>query len=158
MNDMSNASLRRFLGLMGWIFLLPNAPIALGALWLMFTGISVVGDMRSAEGRVVAHQPVQQYAPRRTANLSVVDFVAHDGRKFSFVDSLVRRNAAEHTIGEKVTVRYPANDPSQAKIGSSAWFSTIFGGIVLTGSSVCMLLGWLMLRFRPKATTIAATH
>lgn len=146
------------MGLMGWFILLPSVLIALGAVWLILTGVDVVGDTRSAEGRVIAHRATQIKQGRALGKLSVVEFAAHDGRSYTVVDSLVRMNAAAHIIGEKVTVRYPTNDPSQAQISGSAWIKTIWGVAMLFSSSIGMLLGWLLLRFRPKAVSPVAAQ
>ncbi len=156
MAGMSDSSYRSFLGPLGWIFLVPSVFTALGAVWLILTGANVVGDTRSAEGRVVAHQASQLNQSRGMGKLSVVEFAAHDGRTLRVVDSLVRQGMAVHKIGETVTVRYPASDPMQAQISSSAWIKTFMGIGLLFFSTIGMLVGWLMLRLRPKKAPFAA--
>lgn len=155
---MSNTSYRSFLGPLGWIFLFPSALTALGAVWLILTGANVVGDTRSAEGRVVAHQASQLNQGRVTGQHSVVEFAAHDGRTLRVVDSLLRKGGAVHKIGEAVTVRYPASDPLQAQISSSAWIKTLMGVGLLFFSTIGMLVGWLMLRLRPKTAPTATAR
>lgn len=148
---MSKTSLRRFLGPLGWFLLVPSALTALGAAWLIATGTSLVGDMRSAKGRVVAHQTAFLNQGRGMGQRSVVEFTAHDGRTVQVVDSLLRQRAAVHAMGETVTVRYPTNDPLQAQISGSAWVKTIAGVALLFFSSIGMFVGWLLLRLRGKA-------
>ncbi len=158
MAGMSDSSYRSFLGPLGWIFLVPSVLTALGAVWLILTGANVVGDTRSAEGRVVAHQAAQLNQGRVTGQHSVVEFAAHDGRTLQVVDSLLRKGLAVHKIGETVTVRYPANDPQQAQISSSAWIKTFMGVGLLFFSTIGIFVGWLLLRLRPKAGAKATAH
>lgn len=153
---MSSTSIRRFFGPLGWLLLLPSAFTALGAAWLIATGMNVVGDMRSAKGHVVAHQTVSLAQGRGMGLHSVVKFTAHDGRSMEFVDSLARQHAAVHTVGEIVNVRYPVDDPSQAQISGSAWIKTIIGVVLLIFSSIGVLVGWLLLRLRHRAEPTAA--
>ncbi|MES2952398.1 MAG: DUF3592 domain-containing protein [Pseudomonadota bacterium] len=149
---MSNtSSYRSFLGPLGWIILLPSVLTAVGAVWLILTGASLVGDMRSAEGRVVAHQDAFLSQGRTTGKHSVVEFATHDGRSLRVVDSLLRRGGAVHKIGETVTVRYPAGDPLQAQISGSAWIKTLMGVGLLFFSTIGLAVGGLLLRLRPKA-------
>ncbi|QTN30179.1 DUF3592 domain-containing protein [Rhodoferax sp. AJA081-3] len=151
MAGMSNTSYRGFLGLLGWIFLVPSVLSALVAVWLIYTGAYVAGDVRSAEGRVVAHR-AEQNKRSRWGNHSVVKFSLPDGRSVVFEDAVARRGGAEHAIGETVTVRYRSSDPQQAQISGSAWIQTLLGVGWLLFSTIGILVGWLMLRLRPKAT------
>lgn len=154
----SSSSARGFMGVLGWILLLPSALTALGAAWLILTGTNLVGNTRSAEGRVVAHQAAQLNQGRGSGQHSVVEFSAHDGRTLRVVDSLLRRGGAVHKIGEAVTVRYPANDPLQAQISGSAWLKTLMGLGLLVFSTIGMFVGWLLLRLRPKAAAPAVAR
>lgn len=145
-------SFRRFLGLLGWVFLVPSLLVAPGAAWMVF-GIGGGSDLRTAQGRVVAHQSVQ--LKRSFGERSVVDFTAHDGRSFRVADPLVRQGHAIHKIGESVTVRYPAADPAQAEIGSSSSIRSAIGWVLLIASAAGVALGGLLLRLRPKTSVVA---
>lgn len=140
---------RRFLGVLGGLVLLTSVLTALGAAWMVF-GIGGSGDMRTAPGRVVAHETVQ--LKRSSGERSVVDFTAYDGRSFRVTDTLVRQGQAAHKVGESVTVRYPAADPAQAEIGGSSWVRMLAGWVLLVFSGPGMLAGWLLWRLRPRAT------
>ncbi len=155
----TTTSLSRFFGPLGWFFQLPSALTALGAAWLIATGMNVVGNMRSVDGRVVAHEAAQLNQGRGTGKHSVVEFSAHGGRTMRVVDSLLRQGGAVHKIGETVTLRYPASDPMQAQISGSAWIKTFMGIGLLFFSTIGMFVGWLLLlRLRPKALPPAAAH
>lgn len=150
---MANASLRSLMGPLGWFLLLPSMLAALGGAWLIVSGAQLGGDTRSAQGRVVAHQTAQ--LRRSIGQHSVVEFAVPDGSTVRVVDALVRQGGAVHTIGESVTVGYPAADPSQAQISSTSWVTTFLGAIMLFVSCIGMALGGLLLRLRPKVVPIA---
>lgn len=149
---MSSTSFRRFFGLVGWLLLVPGALTAVAASWLLATSLHLVGDTRSAKGRVVAHESVVTGSSSRQAHgkKSVVEFVANNGRTVRFTDSLVRQLQAVHDVGDTVTVRYPANSPSQAEISSSNTLKIFLGAVWLLFSAVGMAAGWLLLRLRPR--------
>ena len=155
---MANSFLRPFLGLLGWFLLVPGALAALGAFWLLASGLNLVGDTRSAQGRVVAHEVVILHASggrQVHGKKSVVEFTSHDGRSMRVTDSLVRRQQAVHTLGEAVTVRYPTSDPLQAEIGSSSWIKGFIGIGMLLAGLVAAAVGGLLLRLRPKPAVTA---
>lgn len=156
---MTLTSFRRFFGLFGWLLLVPSTLTALVAGWLLATGLHMVGDTHSAQGRVVAHESAVAGPAQRQAHgqKSVVEFVASDGRTVRFTDALVRRLQAVHDVGDTVTVRYPAKDPSQAEISSSNALKVFLGAVVLLFSAVGMASGWLLLRLRPKDERPGAT-
>ncbi len=154
----STSTVRRFFGLLGWILLVPSVLSALGAAWMLTSGLGMLGGTHTAVGRVVAHQDVTVGTSTRRgfARHSIVEFVAADGRTHRFTDGVARRNQAVHDIGETVTVRYDAKDPSRAEIGSSTTFKVLGGGVLLLFSGVGVLVGWLLLRLRSKAGAVAA--
>lgn len=156
---MATSFLRPFLGVLGWILLVPGALTALGAAWLLASSLNLVGDMRSAEGRVVALVPGTVGTMGRAAHgsKSMVEFTAHDGRTLRVTDPVLRRLQAEHAIGEAVTVRYPAKDPLQAEISSSRWIQGFIGFAMLLAGLVGMSVGGLLLRLRPKPAMAAST-
>lgn len=142
-----SSPIRRFLGVLGGLVLLTSVLTSVGAAWMVF-GIGGSADMRTAPGRVVAHETVQ--LKRSSGERSVVDFTAHDGRSFRVTDTLVRQGQAAHKVGESVTVRYPAADPAQAEIGGSSWVRTLAGWVLLVFSGLGMLVGMLLWRLRPR--------
>lgn len=150
---------RRFFGLIGWLLLVPSTLTALGAAWMLASGMNMLGGTHTAQGRVVAlHELFVGPANRKgMAHQSVVEFVTPDGRPVRFTDSMARKNQAAHKVGESVTVRYDAKDPSQAEISSSSIVKVVFGAVMLLGSAVGMGLGGLLLRLRSKAGAIAAS-
>ncbi|MBU1351319.1 MAG: DUF3592 domain-containing protein [Gammaproteobacteria bacterium] len=150
---------RRFFGLIGWILLVPSTVTALGAAWMLASGMNMLGGTHTAQGRVVALQELFVGPANRKglAHKSVVEFVTTDGRAVRFTDSMARQNQAAHKVGENVTVRYDAKDPSQAEISSSSVVKVVFGIAMLVGSAVGMAVGWLLLRLRSKADAIAAS-
>ena len=154
----STSTVRRFFGLLGWILLVPSVLSALGAAWMLTSGLGMLGGTHTAAGRVVAHQDVTvgTFTRRGFARHSIVEFVAADGRTHRFTDGVARRNQAVHDIGETVTVRYDAKDPSRAEIGSSTTFKVLGGGVLLLFIGVGVLVGWLLLRLRSKAGAVAA--
>ena len=158
MTTTSTSTVRRFFGLFGWILLVPSVLSALGAAWMLASGLGMLGGTHTATGRVVAHQDVTVGTSTRRgfARHSIVEFVAADGRTHRFTDGVARRNQAVHDIGETVTVRYDAKDPSRAEIGSSTTFKVLGGGVLLLFSGVGVLVGWLLLRLRSKAGAVAA--
>ncbi|KRD26561.1 hypothetical protein ASE39_20270 [Acidovorax sp. Root267] len=150
---MRSTSFRRFFGLLGWLLLVPGALMAVAASWLLATGLHIVGDTHSAKGRVVAHESAVAGPAHRQAHgkKSVVEFVAKDGRTVRFTDSLVRRLQAVHDVGDAVTVRYPAHNPSLAEISGSTTLKVFMGALGLLFGAVGMAAGWLLLRLRPRA-------
>ena len=93
---------------------------------------------------------------RGLSRQSIVEFATSDGRTQRFTDSVARQGGAVHDIGESVTVRYDAQDPSRAEIGSSTAVKVLGGGVMLLFSGVGVLAGWLLLRLRRRAGSIAA--
>lgn len=79
---MSTSTFRRFFGFLGWILLVPSALTALGAAWLLASGMNMLGDTHTAKGRVVAHEEIMTGAAHRRglAKKSIVEFAAGDGR------------------------------------------------------------------------------
>ena len=150
---MISSTFRRFFGLLGWILLVPSALTALGAAWLLASGMNMLGDTHTARGRVVAHEEIMTGATHRRglAKKSIVEFVAGDGRRFRFTDSVARQQQAIHEVGETVSVRYSAQDPSQAEISSSTAVKIVAGTVMLLSSAIGMALGWLLLRLRPRS-------
>ena len=53
-------------------------------------------------------------------------------------------------VGDTVTVRYPANNPSQAEISSSNTLKIFLGAVWLLFSAAGTVAGWLLLRLRPR--------
>lgn len=149
----STSTVRRFFGVLGWILLVPSALTALGAAWMLASGLGMLGGTQTATGRVVAHQDVTvgPSTRRGLARHSIVEFATSDGRTLRFTDAVARRNQAVHEIGETVTVRYDAKDPARAEIGSSTTVKVLGGGVLLLFSGVGVLAGWLLLRLRPKS-------
>ncbi len=154
----STSTVRRFFGLLGWILLVPSALTALGAAWMLSSGLGMLGGTHTATGRVVAHQEVRtgSQGRRSLAWQSIVEFATSDGRTHRFTDGVGRQGQAVHDIGETVTVRYDAKDPSRAEIGSSTTFKVLGGGVLLLFSGVGVLVGWVLLRLRSKAGAVAA--
>lgn len=153
MAGMSTSTFRRFFGLLGWILLVPSALTALGAAWLLASGMNMLGDTHTAKGRVVAHEEIMTGPSHRRglAKKSIVEFAAGDGRRFRFTDSVARQQQAIHEVGETVSVRYSAQDPSQAEISSSTAVKIVTGTVMLLTSAIGMAVGWLLLRLRPKS-------
>src|SRR3989344_1987056 len=133
MAGMSTSTFRRFFGLLGWILLVPSALTALGAAWLLASGMNILGDTHTAKGRVVAHEEIMTGAAHRRglAKKSIVEFAAGDGRRFRFT--------------------HPAQDPPQAEISSPAAVKIVAGTVMLLSSAIGMALGWLLLRLRPRS-------
>jgi hypothetical protein len=158
MTTSKTSTVRRFLGLLGWVLLVPSALTALGAAWMLASGLGMLGGTQTATGRVVAHQDVTvgPSSRRGLARHSVVEFEAADGRTQRFTDAVARQNQAVHRIGETVTVRYDARDPSRAEIGGSTTVKVLGGGVLLLFSGVGVLAGWLLLRWRRKPGSVAA--
>jgi hypothetical protein len=158
MTTTSTSTVRRFFGLLGWILLVPSALTVLGAAWMLASGLGMLGGTHTATGRVVAHQEVSlgSQGRRSLARQSVVEFATADGRTQRFTDDVARQGHAMHKIGETVTVRYDAQDPSRAEIGSSTAVKVLGGGVLLLFSGIGVLVGWLLLRLRPKSAAIAA--
>lgn len=150
MAGMTPNFVRRFIGLLGWMVLLTSVLAALGAAWILASGLNMLGDMHTATGRVVAHQEVEVVPSHKSAlaQHSIVEFVANDGRTLRFTDSMARQHLAAHKIGETVTVRYSAQDPSQAEISSSTTLKIIVGAVMLLFSAIGIAVGWVMLRVR----------
>ena len=154
----ATSAVRRFFGLLGWILLVPSALTALGAAWMLASGLGMLGGMHTATGRVVAHQEVTtgSHGRRGLARQSVVEFVAGDGRTLRFTDDVARQGHAMHKIGETVTVRYDANNPSRAEIRSSTAVKVLGGGALLVFGGIGMLVGGLLLRLRRRSRALAA--
>ncbi|WP_433852320.1 DUF3592 domain-containing protein [Stenotrophomonas nitritireducens] len=141
---------RRFLGLLGMFVFLTSLLTALGAAWMVF-GLGGGSDLRTAQGRVVGQQNVQ--LKRGPGARSIVEFTTHDGRSFQVTDALVRQGQAIHEVGESITVRYSAADPTQAEIGSSFWLRTVAGWVLLAASAAGMAVGGLLRRLsNPRAS------
>ncbi|WP_405001068.1 DUF3592 domain-containing protein [Hydrogenophaga palleronii] len=138
---------------------MPSALTALGAAWLLASSLNTLDNMQTAQGRVVGHQDavVGPSTRRAFGQQSIVEFVASDGRSLRFTDDVVRQLQAVHDVGEKVTVRYPANDPSKAEISSSSMVKVFIGAVLLLFSGIGLVLGWLLLRLSPKAPTGTST-
>src|SRR3990167_1720668 len=121
MAGMSTSTFRRFFGLLGWILLVPSALTALGAAWLLASGMNMLGDTHTAKGRVVAHEEIMTGPSHRRglAKKSIVEFAAGDGRRFRVTDSVARQQQPTQGVGEPVSVRSPPQAPSQAEISSS---------------------------------------
>lgn len=153
----TNNTFRRFFGVLAWLLLVPSALTALGAAWMLASGLNLLGDSRTAEGRVVGHQDVTvgTSQQRAFAQHSIVEFVTSDGRAVRFTDSVARRNQAVHKVGEAVTVRYPAKDPAQAEISGSTGLKVVIGAVLLLFSAIGVGAGVLLLRFRPRAAPSA---
>lgn len=152
-STVSTSTVRSFVTLLGWIVLVPSTLTALGAAWLLASSLHTGSDLQTAQGRVVGHHDkfVGKSTRREFAQQSIVEFESSGGRIHRFTDSLLRQGQAVHELGETVTVRYPANDPSKAEIRNSGFLRTGIGSVLLLFSGIGMALGWLMLRFRPKA-------
>ncbi|BEP93608.1 hypothetical protein GmRootA79_19920 [Acidovorax sp. A79] len=150
---MNTSTFRGLLGFLGWFLLVPGALTALGAAWLLASGMSLLGGTLTAQGRVVAHEETFVGPSHRKvlARKSIVEFVAGDGRTLRFTDSVARQLQAVHKVGEAVTVRYPAKDPAQAEISSSTTIRSFIGVVMLLFGAVGMAAGWLLLRLRPRA-------
>ena len=155
----SSATVRRFFGFLGWILLVPSALTALGAAWMLASGLGMLGGTHTATGHVVAHHEVKTGPAHRRglSRQSIVEFATSDGRTQRFTDGVARQGGAVHDIGESVTVRYDAQDPSRAEISSSTTVKMVFGTVMLLGSAVGMAVGGLLLRLRSKAGAIAAS-
>ncbi len=149
----SRTTVRRFFGLLGWILLLPSVLTAVGAAWMLASGLGMLGGTHTATGRVVAHHEGTVGAShRRTlSRQSVVEFATRDGRTQRFTDGVARQGGAMHDIGESVTVRYDASDPSRAEIASSTAVKVLGGSVLLLFSGVGVVAGWLLLRLRGKS-------
>lgn len=149
---MSTSTFRRFFGLLAWFLLVPSTLTAISAVWILASGMNMLGDTHTAKGRVVAHEDVLTGPAHRRglAKKSVVKFVANDGRTFTFTDSLARQQQAIHDVGESVSVRYSTKDPSQAEISSSTTVKIVIGIVLLLSSAIGMAVGWLLLRLRPR--------
>jgi hypothetical protein len=158
MTTLSNTTVRRFFGLVGWIVLVPSALAAAGAAWMLASGLGMLGGTHTATGRVVGHQEITTGPAHRRglSRQSVVEFATGEGRTQRFTDGVARQGAAVHDIGETVTVRYDARDPSRAEIGSSTAVKVLGGGVLLVFSGVGVLAGWLLLRLRRSAGAFAA--
>ncbi|MES2944846.1 MAG: DUF3592 domain-containing protein [Pseudomonadota bacterium] len=152
---MSSSTSHRLLGIFGCLLLVPSGLVALGALWLLASSLSLGRDTRTVAGRVVAHEASR--LKLGTGQKSVVEFSAHDGRALRVTDPLVRQGAAVHKVGESVKVRYPMGDPLQAQIIGSVFVQGFIGGVLLLFSAVGVLLGWLLLRLRPRSPAAATT-
>lgn len=150
---MNTSTFRGLLGFLGWFLLVPGALTALGAAWLLASGMSLLGGTLTAQGRVVAHEEtfVGPSHRKALARKSIVEFVAGDGRTLRFTDSVARQLQAVHKVGEAVTVRYPAKDPAQAEISNSTTIRSFIGVVMLLFGAVGMAAGWLLLRLRPRA-------
>ncbi|PJI96049.1 uncharacterized protein DUF3592 [Acidovorax sp. 69] len=151
---MSTSTFRRFFGLLGWFLLVPSTLTALGAAWILASGMNMLGDTHNVKGRVVGHEEIMTGPPHRRglAKKSIVEFVASDGRTFSFTGSVARQQQAIHKLGETVAVRYSAKSPSQAEISSSTTVKIVVGAVMLLSSAIGMVFGGLLLRLRPRAT------
>lgn len=150
---------RRFFGLIGWILLVPSSLAALVAVWMLASGMGMFGGTHAAQGRVVAlHELFVGPGNRKEiAHQSIVEFVTRDGGTVRFTDVMARQHHAAHKVGESVTVRYDAEDPSQAEINSSSIVKIVFGTVLLLGSAVAIGVGWLLLHLRSKAAAIVAS-
>ena len=105
---------------------------------------------------VAHHESTTGASHRRTlSRQSVVEFATRDGRTQRFTDGVARQGGAMHDIGESVTVRYDAKDPSRAEIASSTAVKVLGGGVLLLFSGVGVAAGWLLLRLRGKSSGTA---
>lgn len=158
MTSPSRTTVRRFLGLLGWMLLVPSVLTAMGAAWMLASGLGMLGGTHTATGRVVAHHESTTGAShRRTlSRQSVVEFATRDGRTLRFTDGVARHGGAMHDIGESVTVRYNAKDPLRAEIASSTAVKLLGGSVLLLFSGVGVVAGWLLLRLRGKSAATAA--
>lgn len=156
----SSAHVRRFLGLLGWVLLVPSVLTALASAWMLASGLGMLGGTHTATGRVVAHHDLSTGPAHRRglSRQSVVEFTASDGRIHRFTDAVARQGHAVHKIGETVTVRYHAADPVRAEIGGSTAVKVLGGGAMLVFSGLGVLAGWLLVRLRRRAGDAAASH
>jgi len=151
---MPSPTSHRLLSVFGWLLLVPSSLAALAALWLLASAWGLGSDTRTADGRVVGHET--SGLKLSVGQKSVVEFSAHDGRTLRVADPVVRQGGAVHKIGEAVKVRFPAEDPLQARIVGSALVQGFVAAVLLLFSAVGALAGWLLLRLRPRVAVPAA--
>lgn len=140
--------IRKLVRIWAWSFVVIG--LAMG-----YFGFSAIGDSLSAwlfdesvEGVVVDHKisTIGGHLGRRDSVAPVVLFTDENGQSVTFTDVLQNRGSSEYTIGERVNVRYDADNPEQAAIASTTLWSGGAGmlgvvfGIILTLTGLVILL------------------
>lgn len=127
------------------------------------TGVIIVrtqgflSDSVSTSGEVIGLVPRQScdedddgHRTCRTVYAPRVRFTTGDGRQVTFVSGTAS-NPPEHEEGDRIDVRYRANDPSDAVIDSvtDVWLGAIVtGGIAAMFAVFCTIWVVLAVRFR----------
>lgn len=140
--------IRKLVRIWAWSFVVIG--LAMG-----YFGFSAVGDSlgawlfdESVEGTVVGHKTstVHSRLGRKDLVAPVVHFTDQEGQTLTFTDLMQNRASSDYAIGEKVSVRYDADNPEQAAIASTTLWSGGAGmlgivfGIILTLTGLIILL------------------
>ncbi|MHA6495046.1 DUF3592 domain-containing protein [Pseudomonas borbori] len=123
-----------------------------GGLLMGYFGFSAVGDSlaawlfdESVEGVVIGHDTSTANRGRRTHVAPVVRFTAEDGQTVTFTDAMQDRASSDYAIGERVSVRYDADEPDQASIASTTLWTGGAGMIGIVFGVILTLTGLLVL-------------
>lgn len=140
--------IRKFVRIWAWSFVVIG--LAMG-----YFGFSAIGDSlsawlfdESAEAVVVGHKAVSvRSRPGRSDLVApVVSFTDENGQTVIVTDAMQNRASSDYAIGERVNVRYDADNPEQASIASTTLWSGGAGmlgvvfGIILTLTGLVILL------------------
>jgi hypothetical protein len=144
--------IRKLVRIWAWSFVVIG--LAMG-----YFGFSAIGDSlgawlleESAEAVVVGHKTVAVRSRLGRSDLvaPVVNFTDENGQTVTFTDAMQNRASSDYAIGERVSVRYDADNPEQAAIASTTLWSggagilgVVFGIILIVTGLVILLLAKL---------------
>ncbi|MES2821884.1 MAG: DUF3592 domain-containing protein [Pseudomonadota bacterium] len=137
--------IRRFIRFWAWLFMLAG-------LYMVYSGFSAIGGSlgswlfdESAEGKVIGHDVSQtQGLKARTLIAPIVQFTTEQGQHLTFTDR-VQSTSGEPRVGERVSVHYDPDQPEQATIATSTFWTGGAGILGIGFGLVLSLMGLLVL-------------
>lgn len=121
-------------GVVGAGFLLAGSALASFALWNILQNIVAWPGEIEVRGEIIALSSAPGGTKCGTSYRPLARFLDAQGNRHEIVGkvglcSRNRRKAATHAVGDKVTIRYPADSPQDARLvdlTSSLWFAFTF--------------------------------
>ena len=110
----------------------------------------LAGVGKEAHTEILAHTLMNAIFVAQSHRPDVVVYLVLESTQ-DFSRTVRFEASAMHDIGESVTVRYDASDPSRAEIASSTAVKVLGGSALLLFSGVGVAAGWLLLRLRGKS-------
>lgn len=137
--------IRKFIRLWAWLFVLSG-------LYMMYSGFSAIGGSLGSwlfdervEGKVIGHHTSRtQGMKARTLTLPIVQFTTEQGQHLTFTDRVHSTDGGPQ-VGERVSVHYDADQPEQATIATSTFWTGGAGIIGIGFGLVLSLMGLFVL-------------